>query len=793
MHSYRRHTIATAISIALLASSSMAAASDKVRFLTSAQTGESKSLALGYLHSQRSQLGLTEADIAEMDLRDDYRSKHNGVRHLYWHQRHQGIAVHNGILAINVASDGSIINLNSGFVADLASQVNSTEASIDPVAAITAAADDLQLSNRAPLLLLQDLGGPTRKAVYSNGGISADDIPVQLIYQPMPDGRVRLSWDMTIREVSGPNWWSLRVDAETGEVISRVNYLAHAEAEAKAGDDEAQYLVFPFPFESPDETPQVLVSDPHDLAASPFGWHDTDGVAGPEFTDTRGNNVIAQEDFDGNNSGGSRPSATGSNPMVFNFPFNPDNDPEVGDNLNAAIVNLFYWNNIMHDVTYQYGFDEPAGNFQTNNYGNGGAGNDAVRADALDQMTGGPQGPQSGNANFQTPPDGSPPRMQMFRFNYPFSQQVTVNSPASIAASYTARPSVNGGTGMGLTADLALVEDGTAPTADGCETVVNDLTGKIGVIIWNQGACNSSVFVANAAAAGAVGVVIVDNVTPLRTNFGGSASVPSVSVSSDDGQLLVTTLAGEAVNVTLEDNDVGPADRDSDLDHGIIAHEYGHGISNRLTGGPSQASCLVTTSGGITSEQAGEGWSDFWALVLHAKATDSRDTPRHVGTYASFRDRDIGPGIRNFPYSPDPAVSPQTYANVAGTNAPHGVGEIWAGALWNMYWNLVDDYGFDPDLYNGSGGNNLTIQLVMDGMKLQPCSPTMVQARDAILLADQTNNGGANQCAIWRGFAAKGLGLNADGGAFARGDETEDFEVPVECDADTIHIDGFES
>lgn len=787
MRSNKRLYLASAITLALVSAAPVSAAvnANPIGFLTQAQSGDREAIAIGYLESQRSKLGLTALDIADMDLRDDYQSKHSGIRHLYWHQRHQGIPVYNGILAINVARDGSIINLNNGFVSDLAAKINATEPAIDAVSAISAAADELGLGNRMALLLLREEGGPSRKATYSNGGISADDIPVQLMYQPTADGAVRLTWEMVIRETSGENWWSLRVDADTGEIISRANFIAHLNESATKGGGDAQYRVFPFPFESPDETPQVLVSDPHDVIASPFGWHDTNGVAGPEFTDTSGNNVVAQEDFDGNNSGGTRPSSTGTNPQVFDFPFNPANDPEVGNNLNAAIVNLFYWNNIMHDVSYQYGFDEAAGNFQTNNYGNGGAGNDAVQADALDQMTGGPNGPQSGNANFGTPPDGQRPRMQMFRFNYPFSRQVTVNTPASIAGSYTARPSNNGGTAV-LTADLALVQDGTAPTADGCQAVINDLTGKIGVIVWNQGACNSSVFVANAAAAGAIGVVIVDNVTPLITNFGGSATIPSVSVSSDDGQLFVTTLGSASVNVTLEDNTTGPADRDSDLDHGIISHEYGHGISNRLTGGPSAASCLQN------GEQGGEGWSDFWALVLHAKSTDTANTPRHVGTYASFRDRATGPGIRNFPYSPDPAVSPQTYANVGSTNAPHGIGEIWAGALWNVYWNLVDIYGFDADLYTGTGGNNLLIQLVMDGMKLQPCSPTMVAARDAILLADLNNNGGANQCAIWNGFAAKGMGVNASAGGGGAGDEIENFEVPAVCGLGTIFSDGFE-
>ena len=73
--------------------------------------------------------------------------------------------------------------------------------------------------------------------------------------------------------------------------------------------------------------------------------------------------------------------------------------------------------------------------------------------------------------------------------------------------------------------------------------------------------------------------------------------------------------------------------------------------------------------------------------------------------------------------------------------------------LWDMTWELIGVYGLDPDIYNGTGGNNIAMQLVIDGMKLTPCNPGFVDARDAILLADELNNGGANQASIWAAFA----------------------------------------
>jgi extracellular elastinolytic metalloproteinase len=47
----------------------------------------------------------------------------------------------------------------------------------------------------------------------------------------------------------------------------------------------------------------------------------------------------------------------------------------------------------------------------------------------------------------------------------------------------------------------------------------------------------------------------------------------------------------------------------------------------------------------------------------------------------------------------------------------------------------------------------------------QPCNPNFVDARDAILDADQALTGGVNACEIWTGFAKRGLGQGAKYGA----------------------------
>jgi hypothetical protein len=111
--------------------------------------------------------------------------------------------------------------------------------------------------------------------------------------------------------------------------------------------------------------------------------------------------------------------------------------------------------------------------------------------------------------------------------------------------------------------------------------------------------------------------------------------------------------------------------------------------------------------------------------------------------------------------------------------------------LWEVYWSLVDEHGFNPNIYDDwrTGGNNLAVQLVMDGMKLQPCSPGFVDARDAILAADLALTEGENECLLWHAFAKRGLGWSADQGSPTnRADGTEAFDLPPQVPGDCNEV-----
>jgi hypothetical protein len=215
------------------------------------------------------------------------------------------------------------------------------------------------------------------------------------------------------------------------------------------------------------------------------------------------------------------------------------------------------------------------------------------------------------------------------------------------------------------------------------------------------------------------------------------------------------------------------------MDSGVITHEYGHGISNRLTGGPSKTGCLSDHD-----EREGEGWSDFLAIALTARKGEKGNEPRGMGTYVLGEKSRKDAGIRPTPYSTDMTIDPATYNTIKGAAEPHGVGYVWASMLWEVYWKLVKKHGFNPNPYEGwrTGGNNQTIQLVMDGMKMQPCEPGFVDARDAILAADKALTGGKNQCQIWAGFAKRGLGYKAkQKDPASKADGIENFSTHPKC------------
>lgn len=783
---------------------------------------ENKTIIQNYLNSNTAKSSLTREDLKDWVIESEGTSA-NATTNCYVLQRHNGIEIYRSVSVFSI-KNGKVVHANNQFVAQLTKKVTSKNPALSNVQALAKAYEQLKIKATAPFLILESKS--KTKTIISNGVDKGEPVVANLIYYKTNNTALVLAWNFVIYTKKPEHKWSICVDAQTGKILEKKdriiscsfdplkvfsneikndilnqNVLPYKQLFTKrntAVNEGGTYNVYPFNYESPIHTERKLISNPSNSIASPFGWHDTNGVAGAESTLTKGNNVWARDDMDGDNANGTSPD--GGAALVFDFPYFGPNE-EASKSLNAATTNLFYMNNIMHDVWYQYGFDEVNGNFQQNNYGKGGTSGDFVHADAQDGSEESPQ--KINNANFSSGIDGDKGRMQMFLWNYsPTIKPLIVTAPSAIAGSYVARQNgfdpghVNLPVAPSfLQSDLVLYVNATNVTDEGCFAPANGaaLSGKI--VILRRGGCNFTVKVKSAQEAGAIAVIVVNNKEGEITMSGNDASItiPAISVTQEVGEAIIAQMQTQPVNVKLQLENNPFVNTDGDFDNGIIAHEYGHGISTRLAGGRFSSDCLDNT------DQMGEGWSDWFALMMQLKPGDVGASKRGIGTYVSSQSTD-GLGIRDYPYSTEKAINPLTYADTNNQQytdedgfdqtSEHGVGTVWATVLWDLTWAYITKYGYDDNKYSGNGGNNKIMRLVLDGIKLQPCSPTFVSGRDAILAADQAITGGKDYCMIWEVFAKRGLGKNASAGDGNVGnDQVEDFTMPNDATNCTLGVD----
>ena len=333
------------------------------------------------------------------------------------------------------------------------------------------------------------LGGPPQRTVFDGAGISREPIPAKLVYVPTPSG-VRLAWNVTIdRDERAPlvERQCRRLDRRSAlegrlrrqRVLQR---LRPAEGEPGSTAAAASWPI------------------PADPLASPFGWHDTNGVAGAESTLTIGNNVHAATDLDHNNlpDPGSEPD--GGAGLLFDFPL----DLDAGSRPTyrpAAVTNLFFWNNYMHDVSYHYGFTEAAGNFQENNYGTR-----RPRRRLGQRRRAGRQRARTTRTSARRPTA----RRRACRCSSGHGidcATLTVNAPPAIAGDYAASAGLRT---RGTTSSPATSRSrpGRAPAATRA-----DFTGFPAgdIALVDRGTCTFSTKIRNAQDAGASAVIVANN------------------------------------------------------------------------------------------------------------------------------------------------------------------------------------------------------------------------------------------------------------------------------------------
>lgn len=346
----------------------------------------------------------------------DSTSPHSGLRTVVWEQAVAGVPVFEGRLIAHTTSRGALAGVSSRFhptPAQASQPAHGTREdllALPPItapAAIERAARSVRVSMdpRAVTPLDPEPDGPARRQRFQAPPLRGE-VTARLAWLPIDDTELRLCWELLVTRPVRSELFRVLVDAQTGEVWLRQSLTRHAA--------DAQFRVWtsdsPTPFSpgwtSPNTNlPPVVArqwvgTNGLDFLAGPLGWID-------DFdNETRGNNVDAHLDLDDDNLP-DLPRPQGSPWRVFDYPVNLALAPAA--NSEAAVVQLFYWCNWIHDRLYELGFTEAAGNFQQDNFGRGGVGGDAVQADAQD-------GGDVNNANFGTPPEGTAPRMQMHVF-----------------------------------------------------------------------------------------------------------------------------------------------------------------------------------------------------------------------------------------------------------------------------------------------------------------------------------------------------------------------------------------
>lgn len=343
-------------------------------------------------------LGFTVSDLQNYRVEKAFHDKRADVIMAHLKQTYNGTDIYNAVTTLAFKND-NLVATQSSWIKDIESKTKgiTKKSSLLPSKALQVALAGLNVENPQSVYNLIRKSDDGQEFEYEKMGIALNNIIVRQVWaQDEVTNKLNLTWQVSLITLKDNGSWDIKVDAVTGKVIGKRNLTSYCNwgpphthngkdgliknfntinnksvgmpetynymADLK-NTNSATYRVIPYPFEDPNHTSHALDINPWlrngDPEASPLKWH-SDNTA--DYETTRGNNVYAYEDLAGNNSVGFTPPTSTALPNLT-FDFTPDFalDPvEYIFNQAFAITNLFYWNNLIHDLTYNYGFDEVA-------------------------------------------------------------------------------------------------------------------------------------------------------------------------------------------------------------------------------------------------------------------------------------------------------------------------------------------------------------------------------------------------------------------------------------------------
>lgn len=630
-----------------------------------------------------------------------------------------------------------------------------------------------------------------------DGWHSTRPIQVEALYYPQQTKLIpayRVSVRLT-KSGQAVRHYGVIVAANDGTLLQRKNYtrqLQHQHLERK--QQAFQYRVFadqntgqpqdgpngnngtPHPTGKPDGFQAEVVAANLLSLSNAVGSKVKDPWLAPNATVTTGNNVDAYLDLvapDGYSDGDFRAQVKAGHSLDYPFDGNKDANLDSAQK-SAAVTNLFYTINYLHDVFYDAGFDEQAGNAQKDNYGRGGEQNDPILAEGQDYSG-------INNANMGTPPDGESPVMQQYLFIS--EPELSAQIQGIEQQQLPLKGSLLGQKNYSLTSTAMVV----AETADGknnlCQPFTNTSALKDKVVLASFNGCDSATLNQQLEKLDVKALVIITNSTnaadfehELPSLLPRPVSFPVVLSEAEQDSISAIKQANVTVSLSQKADFV----RDSTVSNMVVMHEWGHYLHERLAGN-GQGLGFSAFGGAL-----GEGYGDFVAL-LHQVREEDLNKPAgadYKGAYpqggwvdgSSVKQDNQAYyfGIRRVPYSIDPDKNALSYRHLQpgqslpnhplnnfGSNqvdgvSPHAGGEIWASALFEAFIALASD---TPRLTLEQARSRMRKYLV-GGLKLTPSNPTFLMARDGIL-ATALASDKADAKLILQAFAKRGMGTEA--------------------------------